>query len=131
MKSGIELIQSERWAQINVKGFTIDHDKVHAPKEAFQDSKLVLAAHAYEYAALDQLDPDRIRPGMKLNIAPAPWPWDEAWWKSGTPKRMLTKAGALYLAEADRVRANKWKQLIAKSHAVRCGQLIDLISRPD
>jgi len=127
MKSGIEIIQAERWTQIHVKGFTIDHDKVHAPKEVWQESKLELAAHAYEYAALDQLDQDRIRPGRNLDVAHAPWPWDEAWWKPGTPKRMLTKAGALYLAEADRVRANKWKQIAFQSHAVRCGRLIDQI----
>ncbi len=31
------------------------------------------------------------------------WPWDEQWWKPSTARRDLIKAGALILAEIERI----------------------------
>ncbi|MEB3421767.1 hypothetical protein VK682_24660 [Salipiger manganoxidans] len=31
------------------------------------------------------------------------WPWDRKWWKPTTPRRDLVKAGALIVAEIERL----------------------------
>lgn len=34
---------------------------------------------------------------------PPYWPWSPRWWKPGDPRKMLVKAGALILAEIERI----------------------------
>lgn len=36
-------------------------------------------------------------------LRPSYWPWHPRWWKPGSPRRMLVKAGALILAEIERI----------------------------
>ncbi|MBV4512683.1 hypothetical protein HU730_021835 [Pseudomonas sp. SWRI22] len=36
-------------------------------------------------------------------LRPSYWPWHPHWWKPGSPRRMLVKAGALILAEIERI----------------------------
>ena len=99
MATGTELIAAERRRQIEVEGWTPEHD---ADWDAGQ-----LTGAARCYAKTAQLQVCRLvshargRPDFT-------WPWDEAWWKpSDDPIRNLVKAGALIAAEIDRLqRAN-------------------------
>ena len=75
----------ERRRQIEVEGWTPEHDDAeHLPNE--------LALAAASYICADEGD-----------APPAIWPWDRSWWKPSTPRRNLVKAGALILAEIERL----------------------------
>ena len=83
--NGIERIAAERQRQIEVEGWTPEHDDMYDNGE--------LAAAAACYAA------DKRR----YTYAPPPqWPWDAKWWKPDSHIRSLEKAGALIAAEIDR-----------------------------
>lgn len=63
MKTGIELIAEERQRQIDVEGWSKDHDKGHAK------GVLGRAGSCYESAQ----DENAVKP---IN-----WPWSKKWWK--------------------------------------------------
>lgn len=89
---GHELIVAERERQVAVEGWTSAHDDTHAGGE------LMLAAACYEMPPTERV--------MGLTPPPGRWPWEPEWWKP-TPdnrERELVKAGALYLAENERLR---------------------------
>lgn len=88
--SGVQLIADERRRQINVEGWTAEHDDEHTKGE------LIIASICY---AIQPTLPDEI----KKSGTPSIWPWEDAWWKpSEDPIRNLVKAGALLAAEIDR-----------------------------
>lgn len=95
MTGGMDLIKAERQRQIEQEGWTPEHDDQHYWRE------LVTAAGCYV--------------GEKN-----PWPWPDSPPKLGDAQRNYTKAGALLLAEIDRLnraseRANSHK-LLARLH---------------
>lgn len=92
-KTGIELIAEERQRQIEVEGWTAEHDAI-----ANNDSQLSQAAWCYIVEADYR---DSAGPGD----APSGWPWDAKWWKPTPDDRIreLQKAGALIAAEIDRL----------------------------
>lgn len=92
MKTGTELILAERERQIRVKRWDAKHDDQHSNHE------LQRAAESYFLSAGMTLQ------GFKSFRPPDGWPWAKEWWKPSTPIRDLTKAGALWLAEVDRLR---------------------------
>lgn len=77
---------SERQRQRSVEGWTSEHD------DAYQNSELADAAACYAINAHNQ--------GFST---PAHWPWSPDWWKQSGPRRDLVKAGALILAEIERI----------------------------
>lgn len=77
---------SERQRQRAVEGWTSEHD------DAYQNSELADAAACYAINAHNQ--------GFST---PAHWPWAPDWWKQSGPRRDLVKAGALILAEIERI----------------------------
>ena len=77
----------ERQRQMSAEGWTPEHDDEHEIGE--------LARAAACYAA----NATGFRLQSRLNI----WPWDREWWKPTTPRRDLIKAGALILAEIERI----------------------------
>jgi hypothetical protein len=82
-------VLAERARQVEVEGWTPEHDDEHT------DGSLAVAGACY--ALVDARD----------TIGGA-WPWDFRWWKPTTQRRNLIKAGALILAEIERVdRASK------------------------
>lgn len=87
MKTGIELITKERQRQIDVEGWTPEHDDEHV------DGQLAKAAACYA-------DPFGFFQGI-----PSRWPWFAEWYKPSANDRVrdLVKAGALIAAEIDRL----------------------------
>ena len=77
---------SERQRQRAVEGWTSEHD------DAYQNGELADAAACYAISAHNQ--------GFST---PAHWPWAPDWWKQSGPRRDLVKAGALILAEIERI----------------------------
>ena len=82
-------VAAERRRQIEAEGWTPEHDDEHAEG---------LACAAACYAAGSR------RLMIEGDMADIEvWPWDESWWKPTTPRRDLVKAGALILAEIERL----------------------------
>lgn len=87
---GADLIAAERQRQIEVEGWTPEHDERH------DEGEMVRAALRYAAEALAGYD---VEPDLS-----AYWPWHGEWWKpSDDPIRNLVKAGALIAAEIDRL----------------------------
>jgi len=78
-------VLAERVRQITHKGWTPEHDDEHNAGEMAQAA----ACYAYPY----------ITAIVGLNA----WPWTIEWFKPGDPRRNLVKAGALILAEIERI----------------------------
>lgn len=90
--TGIERIAAERKRQVEVEGWTAKHDLEHEPFD------LAAAAGCYYYAT----NWDRLTSGAS---PPPTWPWERSYFKPKDAIRNLERAGALYLAAADRVAA--------------------------
>lgn len=81
-------VRAERLRQVSAEGWTPDHDDEHACGE--------LASAAACYAAFTAAYP--------AGDPPRFWPWERTWWKPSDDKRRnLVKAGALILAEIERL----------------------------
>lgn len=79
-------IAAERRRQIDVEGWTPEHDDEHV------DGQMAHAAAAYaERSAIPHPSP------------PYWWPWDKKWWNPEGRRRMLVKAAALIVAEIERL----------------------------
>lgn len=102
MKTGIQLIDEERQRQILQEGWTTDHDDEHTSGE------LSMAAMCYSAYAGNMIHPDTQGDGDWDITPPEWWPWEASWWKPNLdPMRNLAKAGALIVAEIERIqRAN-------------------------
>lgn len=82
-------VLAERRRQVAVEGWTAAHDRTH------HTGQLAMAAACYA---------GRAHAGRKHNLRmPFHWPWEASWWKPSKPRRMLVKAGALILAELERL----------------------------
>lgn len=95
MKPGTELIAEERRRQIEVEGWTANHDDLH------QSDELAMAAVCY---TLPSECRDEAYPDCNTYIDRF-WPWDRKDWKPSHEDRIreLAKAGALIAAEIDRL----------------------------
>lgn len=92
--TGIQLIAAERQRQIEVEGFTPQHDEQHVNGE-LADAAAVYALSAEAMEKLDSAFGDGTIPL---------WPFDPKWLKISDDRvRDLTKAGALIAAEIDRL----------------------------
>lgn len=78
-------VLAERARQINAEGWTPEHD------DQYSNGELAVAAGCYAPY------------NTQASMCPAEWPWDSSWWKPTTRRRALEKAGALILAEIERL----------------------------
>lgn len=78
---------AERQRQISAEGWTPEHDDEHGC------GQLAAAAACYALSAS----------GVPFELWQAFWPWDGAWLKTCESRRSLVKAGALILAEIERL----------------------------
>jgi hypothetical protein len=88
--SAVQDVVAERQRQIASEGYSTESD------DNYIDGDLAAAAGSY---ALHAHDVDK----AKLGFAPAWWPWTRDSWKPTTPRNDLVKAGALILAEIERI----------------------------
>lgn len=103
---GVALINTERKRQINVEGWTPEHDD-----ENHASSQLAWAALCYIAAAAGSVVYRMEQHGRYVHFED-PWPWEPRFDKrkkqEATPLktriRQLVKAGALIAAEIDRLR---------------------------
>ena len=91
-------VLAERRRQISDEGWTPKHDDAH------DECEMAFAAAVY---ALESACPSDWQDRQRQDAIRELWPWD-AWHKSTTQRRDLVKAGALILAEIERLdRADK------------------------
>lgn len=83
----------ERRRQVAEEGWTPDHDDEHRAGE------LALGAAAYAAYSSSLTDGTRSVGELALKL----WPWQWSWWKPTTLRRNLVKAGALLIAEVERL----------------------------
>lgn len=89
----IDEIAAERRRQIEVEGWTAEHDDTHGLGE--------MAGAAACYALYrSHVPPEDL---MGEGVLEMSWPWDGEWWKPTTPRRDLIKAAALIVAEIERL----------------------------
>jgi hypothetical protein len=86
-------ILGERRRQIEVECWTPLHDDAHDPGD------LSSAAMGYAQSAACKLSHE----GLALEGLPLFWPWEASWFKPSTARQDLVKAGALILAEIERL----------------------------
>ena len=94
-------VLAERARQISAEGWTPEHDDQHV------DGEMAQASGCYALNAA----------GWKTEALRGCWPikWMAAWFKPTTPRRDLVKAGALIIAEIERLdRATPPADLAAK-----------------
>lgn len=84
-------VLAERQRQVEAEGWTAEHDDQHTGGELAQAA----AAYAFYFTDADNTQP----------AAEVLWPlsWASAWWKPWDRRRNLVKAGALILAEIERL----------------------------
>lgn len=100
---GVTIVMAERKRVIQVEGFNAARD------DGYTNGELARAAQCYErdpaqrkMRPVTQDERHMYRPGQES--VPESWPWTANWWKPGDRVRELAKAGALYLAEAERLK---------------------------
>jgi hypothetical protein len=83
-------VLAERKRQVKKEGWTPEHDDQH------DMGQLARAAATYAWcASVGTVD--------RGDAVPTTWPWDREWWKPTDRRRDLVKAGALILAEIERL----------------------------
>ena len=109
--TGTQLIDNERKRQVEVEGWTPEHDDQHGVEI------LLLAALCYRDAEGEG------------SIQPTLWPWDSGWWKPKSRQRNLERAGALYQAAADTAaRAKEFdRRDEIRGHVASCAILLDSV----
>lgn len=88
---------AERARQVSAEGWTPEHDDAH------DNGEMARAAACYAMqVALDNIGTPGLADATKHMIREM-WPWSRNWWKPTDPRRDLVKAGALILAEIERL----------------------------
>ncbi|MFO5964651.1 hypothetical protein ACLBUO_24460, partial [Pseudomonas aeruginosa] len=85
-------VQAERRRQVEAEGWTPEHDDEHSHGQ--------MARAAACYALAGSSAPNDGTAALLVSLA---WPWDQQWWKPTSARRDLVKAGALVLAEIERL----------------------------
>ena len=93
----IDEIAAERKRQIEVEGWTPQHDDAH------KGGDLALAAAAYAEHAGRRRDAIELGSRYETKAYPDIWPWEREWWKPKNPRRDLIRAAALIVAEIERL----------------------------
>jgi hypothetical protein len=94
----IDDIAAECLRQVESEGWSPEHDDQHT------DGSLARAAACYAVHAGNHQDLALLvgLPAYR-DIRPFGWPWAQEWWKPKDPRRDLVRAGALIVAEIERM----------------------------
>jgi len=90
-ESVLDEIGRERYRQVEEEGWTLNHDDKH------EGGELALASGCYALRSA-KASIHHVATGIPLS-----WPWARGWWKPTTDRRNLVKAGALIVAEIERL----------------------------
>lgn len=85
-------VLAERQRQISAEGWSAEHD------DAYTDGQMAVAAGYYALASGFPHERD-----IGHGHLPVHWPWAATWWKPRTRRSNLVRAGALILAEIERL----------------------------
>lgn len=107
MRLVIDAIGAERRRQIESEGWSPKHD------DAYVDCELARAALTYAMSAATTVEPAVI-------LGKGWWPWANEWFKPSTPRRDLIRAGALIVAEIERI--DRATQAASKEKWTACGE---------
>lgn len=110
MSKASDDVLAERQRQIDVEGWTLEHDDEHT------EFSLSQAAACYASVASSQHwrkpdDYQAIPCPMPRAVQDQPaWPkfWSKLWWKPKSPRRDLVRAAALLIAEIERLDREGW-----------------------
>lgn len=92
--SAIDDIAAERERQIEAEGWSPEHDDEH------ENGELAQAASTYAFYASNT----RLHNSAKdVHRCPQSWPWGAEFWKPKDKRRDLVRAGALIVAEIERL----------------------------
>jgi len=95
--SALNAIAIERQRQIEVEGWSSGHDDEH------DDYQMARAAACYALnAGRHHTDEDFFDSVSSVAISHS-WPWDRSWWKPKDRRSDLVRAGALIVAEIERL----------------------------
>lgn len=86
LSNAAQSVIAERQRQQSAEGWTPEHD------DQYGESQLLWASSCYVLNTIHS-----------FNRIPLDWPWAPEWWKPTNPRRDLVKAGALILAEIERI----------------------------
>ncbi len=89
-------IAAERQRQIAAEGWTPEHDDAHDNGELLAAARMYFQISTGGTLVFRQMT-------VRRKTVPLGWPWDPSWWKPKTPARNLERAGALCMAEIDRL----------------------------
>lgn len=92
---------AERARQVEGEGWSPEHDDAHG------DGSIAAAASCY---ARDAALRARGLPGLREGV-PLDWPWARSWWKPRDERANLVRAGALILAEIERIDRAKAREV--------------------
>lgn len=98
MSKAADDVLAERARQVSAEGWTTEHDDEHRRGE--------LASAAACYAAPFRVFQAVERPGRAYETFTSyedGWPWADRWWKPKDRRADLVRAGALILAEIERL----------------------------
>jgi hypothetical protein len=95
ISTAIADVLAERRRQIQVEGWTAEHDDEHDEG----DMALAGACYAASAAATD----DRVNCRSILDSVRSMWPWGREWWKPKNQRRDLVRAAALVIAEIEKM----------------------------
>lgn len=107
MSKAVQDVCDERERQIEDEGWSVEHDDSHVTGE------MASAAGCYLLFGQDHAFPAE-HPPIRF------WPWDAEWWKPKDKRRNLVRAGALVIAEIERMDRQEQRE---KSHATEVGQV--------
>ncbi|CBV44089.1 hypothetical protein [Halomonas elongata] len=111
-------VYRERMRQLSTESWSREHDDTH------DGGELSAAAGCYAFAACRQLI------GVDVDGARQSWPWEAHWWKpSDGPRRNLVKAGALILAEIERL--DRAAELPVDESCSACGSVPGQFHSPE
>ena len=111
----IDMFDSERNRQVSQEGWSREHDDLHDKGELAR-----MAACYSVFAALSdkhrEIDTKHAPYSSLYAVIRRMWPtnWDWRWWKPKSRIRDLVRAGALLVAEIERLQRIEWKKLDAK-----------------
>lgn len=93
-------ILKERQRQVSGEGWTPEHDDEH--EGGALASAAACYAHHAQWLLRERKRGDKA-PDINDPIVYELWPFDEEWWKPKDARRDLVRAGALILAEIERI----------------------------